>query len=149
MHKNWKSLIIQITLSGNSQHWPNQFYQKLWLSLAFLAPDFWSLLVFLHLIKLISDSKPSVILFSQIMFSPILISNTFHYAAYCLEQILGHLPLIPQIIQDKKARHAGQCWKSRNKLNSMFYGLLHMDTPVLVNQQKFTFISSLQTPDAI
>ena len=29
------------------------------------------------------------------------------------------------------------------------YGLLHMDTPVLTNQQKFTFISSVQKLGAI
>ena len=29
------------------------------------------------------------------------------------------------------------------------YGLVHMDTPVLANQQKLTFISSVQTLDAI
>ena len=29
------------------------------------------------------------------------------------------------------------------------YGLLHMDTPVLANQQKMTSISSVQTLDAI
>ena len=31
----------------------------------------------------------------------------------------------------------------------MFYGLLHMDTPVLANQQKLAFISSVRTLDAI
>ena len=31
----------------------------------------------------------------------------------------------------------------------MFYGLLHKDTPVLANQQKLTFISSVQTLDAV
>ena len=29
------------------------------------------------------------------------------------------------------------------------YELLHMDTPVLVDQQKFTFINFVQTVDAI
>ena len=31
----------------------------------------------------------------------------------------------------------------------MFYGLLHMDTPVLAEQQKLTFTKSVQTLDAI
>ena len=29
------------------------------------------------------------------------------------------------------------------------YGVLHMDIPVLANQQKLTFISSVQTQDAV
>ena len=43
-------------------------------------------------------------------------------------------------------RHAGHDWKSKVKLTS---GLLHMDTPVLGDQWKLMFITSVQTLDAI
>ena len=36
-----------------------------------------------------------------------------------------------------------------NSWETFFYGLLHMDTPMLVNLQKLTFISSVQILDAI
>ena len=37
------------------------------------------------------------------------------------------------------------------RMNSqvIFYGLQHMDTPQLAQQQKLTFISSVQTQDTI
>ena len=34
-------------------------------------------------------------------------------------------------------------------LKMIFYGQLHMDTPVLINKQKLTFISSVQTLNTI
>ena len=61
------------------------------------------------------------------------------------QQLYCHLPPISQTIQERQAKHAGQV-----RTNSMFsYGLLHMNTPALGDQQKSIFISSVQTLGAI
>ena len=54
------------------------------------------------------------------------------------QQLYDHLSPISQTIQVKQARHAGHCWRSKDKLisNIQLYRLLHMDTPVLADQQK-------------
>ena len=50
-------------------------------------------------------------------------------------------PLISQNIQ-VWTRYTGNYWRSQNEL-------LHMDTPVVVDQQRLTHISSVQSQDAI
>ena len=54
------------------------------------------------------------------------------------QQLYGYLPLTSQTIQVRKARHAGEVRTNSKQ---------HMDTPVLANQQKLTFINSVQTTD--
>ena len=64
------------------------------------------------------------------------------------QQLYDHLPLILQTIQVRQIRHVEHYWISRNKLKLTFsYGLLHIDTPVLADQRKLIFISSVQIPD--
>ena len=58
-------------------------------------------------------------------------------------QLYGHLPPISQIIQEMQTRHAEEV--RINSLAVVFYGLLSMDTPVLADQQKLTFISCVDT----
>ena len=100
----------------------------------------------------------------------------------------GHLPPISQTIQLRRARHAGHCLRSKEKLISdvllwtptqpftshltnhpnktnkicgtllekqgrphvmLFYGPLHMDVPVLADQQELIYISSVWTQDIV
>ena len=57
------------------------------------------------------------------------------------QQLYSHLLIISQTIQVKLARHSGHCWGRKiNSLATFSYELLHLD-----NQQKLTFISSVQT----
>ena len=68
------------------------------------------------------------------------------YKTVGVQQLASHLTNH----QARWARYAGYCWRSRQKLISKFScGLLHMDTPVLANQQRFWFISSEQTQNVV
>ena len=63
--------------------------------------------------------------------------------------LFNHLPPIYLTIQVRQTRHSEHCWKTEiNSSAKFFYELPHMDTPLLVDQQKLIFISSLQTLDA-
>ena len=51
------------------------------------------------------------------------------------QQLYGHWLPILQTIQVRKAQCAGHCWRNKNKTYVAFSdGILHMDTPVLINQ---------------
>ena len=70
-------------------------------------------------------------------------------------QLYGHLPPITKTIQVMEyksiqlrwARHTGHRRRSKNDLISN--GLPRMNTPMLANQQRITYISSVWTPDAV
>ena len=58
--------------------------------------------------------------------------------------LYSYLPPIFQTIQVRWKRHAGHYWEVRTNLKVPFsYRLLHMDMPVLGDQQKLTYISSV------
>ena len=60
--------------------------------------------------------------------------NIFRKQYPTKQQLYGHLPTISQTIQVKWTKHVGHCWKSK----AMFsHGLVHMDAPVLADQQRF------------
>ena len=56
------------------------------------------------------------------------------------QQLYGHLPLISQTIQVRRTRHAGYCPGNKDELITS--GLQHMDTPVLADLQRLTYISA-------
>ena len=59
-------------------------------------------------------------------------------------QMYGHLTSSLQIIQGRIIRHAWEV--TTNSQATFFYGVLNMDTPVLTEQQRFTYIISVWTP---
>ena len=62
------------------------------------------------------------------------------------QQLYGHLPPLWKTIQIRQTRPVGHSWRSKDKLISdIFYGLLHMDTLVLADQQELTYTCSVQT----
>ena len=60
-----------------------------------------------------------------------------------------HLLSISHAIQVKQAKH-GSSVKEVRPISYVvfFYGLLPMDTPLLADQQEFTYITSVRTSDA-
>ena len=61
------------------------------------------------------------------------------------QQLYSHLPYILQAIQDEQDM-LGTAGELRMNLYEMLLNeLLHVDKPVMLNQQKFTFIRSVQT----
>ena len=64
------------------------------------------------------------------------------------QQVYSHLPPIPKTNQIRQTRHARHCWKSKDKLISMFSdGPLHNDMQVLADQQKLIHNSSIWIQD--
>ena len=59
------------------------------------------------------------------------------------QQMYGHLPPISQTVQIRQVDMLGTVRELRMDLYAMFsHGLLNMETPVLVDQQKLAFTSS-------
>ena len=54
------------------------------------------------------------------------------------QQQYGHLHRISRVIQVKQTRHAVHYWRNKDELSEVTfsYGPLHVDDPVLVDQQK-------------
>ena len=66
------------------------------------------------------------------------------------QQLYGHLPPISKTVQVRQTRHAGHCWRSKDKLISdVFYGPHHMDVLLLAEQQKPIYISPVWTYDVV
>ena len=65
------------------------------------------------------------------------------------QQLYGQFAIILKTIQDRWTRHVRHCWRSKNALVVFFYGPLHMNMPVLANQQELAYISSVQTLDVV
>ena len=59
------------------------------------------------------------------------------------QQLYDYLPYILQTIQVRRTRHAGHCWGSKNELMT---GVL---LSVLTDQQRLTFVSFVQTLNAV
>ena len=65
------------------------------------------------------------------------------------QQQCGNQHPITKTIQIRRARHAGHCRRSKDKLTSdVSYGPLHMDEPVLTDQQELIYTNSVRTQDA-
>ena len=96
----------------------------------------------------------------------ILLTNNFdetfieNYRICCFEQNLEAAPYktavydflhpISKTIQGRRAKHAGHCWKIKtNSLLTFSDGLLQIDTNMLADQHKLTFVSSVQTVGSI
>ena len=62
------------------------------------------------------------------------------------QKLYGHLRLIFKTIQIKRTRHAGHSWRSKDELISW---PLHMDVPVLADQQELTYNSSVRTQNVV
>ena len=64
-----------------------------------------------------------------------------------LKQLLyGHLPPVSKTIQIRRTRSVEHCWKIHVTFS---YGPLHMDVPVLADQQEPTYNSSVRTQDVV
>ena len=77
-------------------------------------------------------------------------------AASCFQQILEAIPhkkvsvrpLSFHLIQVRRTRHTGHGWRSKDELISDgFLGMLHMDVPVMADQQRLIYTSSVRTQD--
>ena len=60
------------------------------------------------------------------------------------QQLYSHLPPISKTIQVKWTRHAKHCWWSKDELMDS-YGLLQMETLVLADEQRLSYIRSVQS----
>ena len=61
--------------------------------------------------------------------------------------LYGHLPPISQTIEQDMLATAGEV--RTNSLAIFPYRLLYMDTPVMADKQRLTYIRSMRIPDAV
>ena len=60
----------------------------------------------------------------------------------------GHLPPIAQTVKVRQINHVRHHWRSKDEAK-FFNEFLYMNTPMLANQQKVTFISPVWTLRAV
>ena len=66
------------------------------------------------------------------------------------QQLYGHLPPISKTIQVRRTRHGEHCWRSKtNTEMTFFYGPVHMNVPVLTDQQVLIYTSSMWRQDVV